>query len=349
MATEQHEQKPFFLPDFCRMPTVLSVAVLSELFAIILTLANTARKDPLAELAMISLFMQWAGISSISLLCLLRPRLQRMGTVLASLVSYLIVVSIILLLGEVAYSYFLEPFTLMARETHSSFILRNFGIGSILTLLALRYFYVLHQWRERLRTESEARIQALQARIRPHFLFNGMNTIASLVRSNPDAAEEAVEDMADLFRASLGNEGRQAPLADELFLIRRYLHMEQLRLGERLELEWQLEAPEEELRIPPLLFQPLVENAIYHGIEPLGVPGKVVIASRIEDSQLILSVSNPVVAKGQTLRSKGNRMAVNNIRERLEVLYGRRAALTIEESDTHYTVQLQLPLEAVRA
>ena len=254
-----------------------------------------------------------------------------------------------LLLGEVAYSYFLEPFTLMARETHSSFILRNFGIGSILTLLALRYFYVLHQWRERLRTESEARIQALQARIRPHFLFNGMNTIASLVRSNPDAAEEAVEDMADLFRASLGNEGRQAPLADELFLIRRYLHMEQLRLGERLELEWQLEAPEEELRIPPLLFQPLVENAIYHGIEPLGVPGKVVIASRIEDSQLILSVSNPVVAKGQTLRSKGNRMAVNNIRERLEVLYGRRAALTIEESDTHYTVQLQLPLEAVRA
>ncbi len=327
-----------FLPNFCGLNTVFAVVVLSELFAIILTLSRNPG-NLWSDLALTSLFMQWAGLSSAALLCLSRRMLCRRSNIEAGLLSYLLLLLVVLLLSEISYR--LLP---GIHADHLNYLLRNMAIGAIVTALALRYFYVHYQWRRRMEAESEARIQALQARIRPHFLFNSMNTIASLIRAQPQAAEEAVEDLADLFRASLRADQNMVPLEDELFLTRRYLHMEQLRLGDRLSLEWQIGGIDLLTPIPPLTLQPLVENAVYHGIEPLPGGGTITIRGEQNDGRLALHISNPVGPSSQHIHHPGNRMALDNIRQRLSARFAERATLHIEENDTTYTVSISLPL-----
>jgi two-component system sensor histidine kinase AlgZ len=229
-------------------------------------------------------------------------------------------------------------------ENRTEFLLRNLGIGAIICALTLRYFYISYQWRQRIRAEAQAKLEALQARIRPHFLFNSINTVTSLIHNKPDEAEEALLDLADLFRASLREEQQFIPLADELTLTRRYLNMEALRLGERLQLDWKLEEGIDALCLPPLILQPLVENAVYHGIEPRPEGGTVTVSIRRQADQLSLAVSNPLPEAGGE-RSNGNRIALENIRARLAAHYGERASLTIEEGGEEFRVQLCLPAE----
>lgn len=330
----------FFLPDFCSLPAVFGVVVLSELFAFILTLAQLGRGVEMWDtLALTSLFMQWAGLTGAAVLCAGRRALARLGDRGAALVSYGLLLLVILLLSELAWRFVLEPG--LHGGSHAGFLLRNLAIGAIVSALALRYFYVSHQSRRRLVAESEARIQALQARIRPHFLFNSMNTIASLTRSDPARAEAAIEDLADLFRASLGDGRRLIPLAEELTLTRRYLHVESLRLGTRLHLDWQIDALPPDAAIPPLALQPLVENAIYHGIEQLADGGTIAVRGVWEGELLTLVVSNP--CPGQGRERSGNRVAVDNIRQRLAFHFGADAVLDTEERAGSYQVRLRWP------
>jgi two-component system sensor histidine kinase AlgZ len=154
-------------------------------------------------------------------------------------------------------------------------------------------------------------------------------------------AEEAIEDLADLFRASLGDGRRLIPLRDELELTRHYLHMEQLRLDERLRLDWDLELPED-LLLPPLTLQPLLENAVYHGIEPQPHGGEVVIRGRREGEAATLEVSNPVPPGGQEQR-QGNRIAQENVRQRLHAHFGSAAHLEAGRDGDTYTVRISLP------
>ena len=165
-------------------------------------------------------------------------------------------------------------------SNHWFFLSRNLAVGTLITGLALRYFYVSHQWQRNVRRQAEARNIALQARIRPHFLFNSMNTIAALTRTNPEAAEASVLDLADLFRASLNDSREMVELAQEIDITRRYERMEKQRLGDRLTVRWQLQDLPMHARIPSLTLQPLVENAIYHGVEPLPDAGTVEIEGR---------------------------------------------------------------------
>ncbi len=332
----------FFLPDFCSLRSVLSVVVLSELFAVILTLAKAGSGIPLwRTLGWTSLFMQWAGLTGATVLCYGRPMLVKLGNRAAARVSYGLLLLVIVCLSLVTYGLLLDAGMKGAVGGYATFVLRNLAIGAIVSALILRYFYVTHEARQRLVAESEARLEALQARIRPHFLFNSMNTIASLTRSDPVGAEAAIEDLADLFRASLGEGRGTITLAEELDLTRRYLHMEQLRLGDRLAVEWRLEGVPEDARIPPLTLQPLVENAIYHGIEPLAGGGIVVITGAVDGEGITLAVTNPV-AEGRSERV-GNRIAVDNVRQRLAHHFGAQGGLTAEPTDGHYRVQLHIP------
>ncbi len=141
---------------------------------------------------------------------------------------------------------------------------RNMTVSGIIAAVLLRHMTIHARWRSQIKAEAEARLDALQARMRPHFLFNSLNTIASLLRSRPDQAEELVLDLADLFRTSLRRDQRWTTLADETALARRYLNIEQQRLGDRLRVEWRLDALPEDALLPPLSLQPLVENAVYH-------------------------------------------------------------------------------------
>ncbi|MFO7603609.1 MAG: histidine kinase, partial [Gammaproteobacteria bacterium] len=208
----------------------------------------------------------------------------------------------------------------------------------------LRYFYVQQQWRQQVQAESSARLQALQARIRPHFLFNSMNTIASLTRSRPEQAETAVENLADLFRASM-NEQRLHRWQDEQLLCQRYLEIEAMRLGARLRVDWQVEALPADALLPPLVLQPLLENAIYHGIEPLAQGGVITIQGARQDGQLSLRVENPV-ADAESHHHRGNRLALENIRERITTLFGRAGTLQATQHDHHYSVTLSFPYRA---
>lgn len=339
-------QRDFFLPDFCSLNSVFAVVVLSQLFAFILTLASAQHGSDLwYDLGMVSLFMQWASLSCAALLCMLRPWLSHLSDTLAGLVSYLLLLLIIMLLSEGAWWVSEQGQLSLMASSHMDFLLRNLTIGAIVSALALRYFYVQSQWRRGIRAESEARLQALQARIRPHFLFNSINTISSLIHRHPAQAEEALLDLADLFRANLREERKHIPLVEELALSRQYLRMEGLRLGERLQLDWQVDEACELLLIPPLILQPLVENAVYHGIEPLAQGGTVQIQVSCDAAQLQLRVLNPLPSQGSDPH-KGNQLAMQNIAQRLQAHYASKASLRQRIEGGQFEVVLTLPRES---
>jgi two-component system sensor histidine kinase AlgZ len=193
---------------------------------------------------------------------------------------------------------------------------------------------------------AEARLQALTARIRPHFLFNSLNAVLSLIRSEPRRAEAALEELADLFRALMRDHRDLVPLADEIALCRQYLDLEKLRLGDRLNVAWEIDDVPNDVEVPPLVLQPLLENAVYHGIEPSGEPGAIRIGFARDGGELRIWLVNPRAAGGDA--GKGNRMALVNIRERLALYYDLEARLETREETLpggarEYRVSIVLP------
>lgn len=338
---EARSKDSFFLPDFCALPVVTAVVLLSELFAFIIALVPLSpARSFWPDLAMISLFVQWVALVGAALLCLARKALTRMDSRVAALVAWLLLVTLVALFSLGA-TRFAAEFGLSFATGPAEFVLRNMAIGAIVSAITLRYFYLQHQWERRLQAESEARIQALQARIRPHFLFNSMNTIASLTRTDPDTAEVAIEDLADLFRASLADARGLITLEEELALCARYLHMEGLRLGPRLAVRWDTDTLPRDARLPALTLQPLVENAVYHGIEPLPAGGTIHIEGVHDGHSLRLWIRNPV---GQGASpGRGHQLAMDNVRARLEAHFGPAASLKGGEENGMYQVELTLP------
>lgn len=188
---------------------------------------------------------------------------------------------------------------------------------------------------------AEARLQALQARIRPHFLFNSINAVLSLVRQEPRRAEVALEDLAELFRALMADNRKLTPISQEIELCRRYLELEQLRLGERLQVEWHTEMMPPDALVPPLALQPLLENAVYHGIEPAETPGVVSITIHAAHDRLHVMLRNPYRLSGD--HHVGNRMALANIRERLQLHFDVAAELTTQIGENTYEVRMVMP------
>jgi two-component system sensor histidine kinase AlgZ len=171
-----------------------------------------------------------------------------------------------------------------------------------------------------------------------------MNTIAALTRSDPRRAEEAVEDLADLFRATLRDSHSPLRLKEELELTRIYQRIEALRLGDRLAVSWDVGALPMRAFVPGLTVQPLLENAIYHGIESLEHGGTVTISGRVDEDEVEIVVSNPVAQNGAAGEQRsGNRLALDNIRQRLDLAYGGRGSLTVEQQPDRYRVTVRFP------
>ena len=336
----------FFLPSFCEVRMVFAVVVIAELLALMITLVSPGViDDPWGNLGLISLFMQWIALTSAAVLCLCRLMLSRLGNTAAAMVSYLMVLVVTGVVSELAFTLMMRSdfFPHITSGQHAVFMLRSLTISTIIAAVVLRYLYVQHQWRQQLKTEASARVQALQARIRPHFLFNSLNTIASLTRSEPAMAERAIEDLSDLFRASLDNTQGFTTLGDELTHARRYLNIEALRLGDRLSVAWDLDELSLETQVPPLIMQPLLENAIYHGIEPLPEGGIIHVAGENRNGNLEIIISNPVARVNKSVRKEGTHIAQENIRQRLQIAFGSRADLITSLEDGVYMVILKLP------
>ncbi len=334
------------LPNFCSAPAVLTVVIIAELFAITLTLASHGpRPGFLLALSITSLYMLWLGLVSATVLCGVRRWLTNLPPSKALWVCFAL-----LQLTTLAVSlggWWLNsrvPGVNLTSLNATEFLLRNLIVSSIVWAMVLRYFYVAGEWRRNVALEAQARIQALQARIRPHFLFNSMNTIAALTRRDPERAEEAIEDLADLFRATLGEAEQSIPLKEEFEVARIYQRMEQLRLGDRLQVEWQINDLPMRALIPGLTIQPLLENAIYHGIEPLADGGTVIIAgARVDDSRLRIVISNPVGASASNHR--GNQVALENIRRRFALAFAGDAEVSVLHGKDKYEITLTFPAE----
>lgn len=214
--------------------------------------------------------------------------------------------------------------------------------AAISAAIVLYYFY-LHQ-RAYSPAIAEARLQALQARIRPHFLFNSINAVLSLIRSQPKRAETALEDMADLFRVLMADNRDLVPISQEIALCRQYLALEQLRLEDRLKVTWQLDNMPPEVQIPPLLLQPLIENAVYHGIEPMENGGEILVNIFSKNKELHIEITNPYTS--DSTHQTGNKMALKNIQERLKLHFDLEASLQSSSKNNRYLVHIRLPIEA---
>jgi two-component system sensor histidine kinase AlgZ len=340
--------KRFYLPDLCRSRAALGVVLIVEVTAIVLALArNSLALDFWTDLARTSFFLLWIGLVGAGLLCALRTSLERMPVARGAMTALLLISALVALISGITYSL---GHTELARTldaeslfppTPWSFVARNTAIACVVTALALRYFYVTNEWRKNIEMQARARVNALQARIRPHFLFNSMNTIASLTRSNPLRAEAAVQDLADLFRANLSEQRNTITLADELDVARTYQRIEHLRLGDRLKVEWQIDTLPGLALVPGLLLQPLLENAIYHGIEPQPAGGIVVVSGELSGGLITIVVRNPVADKPSD--REGHQLALANIRERLGLLYGDRGIVKAGRFGDEYIVTLRFP------
>lgn len=327
-------QTPFAarLPDFRNLGVCLRILLLVNLMAVIAAILQAdSLTDAVARLAELSAFLQPVLLLSLLLLYAANPLLTRLSYwkgVAAIFVITLAITGIvhIALINLFAFEYAFPR-------------MRAMLIDIVVTASVLYYFNL----RQRALSPAliEARLQALQARIRPHFLFNSINAVLSLMRSHPKRAETALEDMAELFRVLMADNRDLVPLAREIALSRQYLALEKLRLEERLNIVWHIDSMPPDALIPPLVLQPLLENAVYHGIEPLPDGGDVTINIHSERDQVHLILSNPYDA--QKDRTSGNKMALTNIQERLALHFDAEASMTSRLHNGLYEVHIIIP------
>lgn len=205
---------------------------------------------------------------------------------------------------------------------------------------------VMYQWLRMLalaRTPADtaARLAELQSRIRPHFLFNTLNSALALVRLDPQRAESVLEDLAELFRAALADADGEVRLADEVALAQRYLAIEQIRFGSRLRVSWDLDDAASAARVPPLLLQPLVENAVHHGVEPAPDGGEIRISTRLKGGRVLISIVNSAAVAASL---PGHGMALANVKERLRLMHDVAAQFDARLDGEHFRVRIVVPL-----
>ncbi len=320
------------MPDFRNLGTVLRILVAVNLGAALVAFAHAPQPS--------AAFTEWVEATGVvepylllmlALLWAASPQLLRLPFgVAACLIAVAIALS-----GQLIYAALARLAPLP-----DGTLLRWILFGLLAEAALLFYFHL--RARALSPAITEARLQALQARIRPHFLFNSINAVLSLVRSNPRRAEAALEDMAELFRVLMRDNRELTPLEDEVELCRQYLELEKLRLGDRLTVDWNVKSMPADALVPPLMLQPLLENAVYHGIEPSSTPGTVSINLFLSRGEVHAILKNPYRATGGNHHS-GNKMALANVRERLALHFDAEASLESRVTKDAYEVHIRIP------
>jgi len=337
-----------FLPNFCRGRAVLGIVLMAELLAIVITLITRRISENLfQDLALISLFVQWIALTSAAALCASRRFINSLPDQRALGFAYLLLLAVVLAVSEAAVwvLWLTGSISSPRPDWYAYFHIQNFTVGAILNALALRYFLARHQLQQRTLSEARARLDVARARLRPHFLFNTMNIIASLIRSAPDKAEAAIEDMADLFRSMLGESESLVPVNQELAIARKYIDIEALRFDDRLQLDWNIGKFPRRAVIPLLTLQPLLENAIQHGIEPSAAGGTISVRLWEDGEVLHIAVTNPLPRTRPRSPASPRREehALDNLRLRLANHYGESAKLDIQEDRDRFTATVSIP------
>jgi two-component system sensor histidine kinase AlgZ len=332
------------LPDFCSLPVLFALLVVGALTVTLMWLAPGNDGD-LRDYSIAVLFTSWLSILLTVALCKLRPWMQRLPWLLPYAAVWLLLVITVGISAAVLGWIDRNLSAGLSPPSAFRFVRDCMLATGLLGAGLLRYFYVVAQWQARVAAAAQAQVAALQARIRPHFLFNSMNAVAALIRLDPDAAERTVENLAELFRAALGSDqASPGTLGEEWALVDRYLEIEALRLGDRLRVERDIDVPAD-LPLPRLLLQPLVENAIRHGVQPLREGGTIRLAGRRVPGGVEIVVDNPVTDAPGT---PGNGHGLHNVRERVRFHFGERATVSAQVREGRFVVAMFLP-EAAHA
>ena len=320
------------LPDFCNLGIMLRLVVIVNLLCFAAAVVRMDSRDLWQQFLLISAVAQPAIIFSLLATCALRKPLAKL--------HYWQGIIAILLLETMVGALFWQWLQIIAVLNREVSVWQYAFFFAFATGFALYYFDL--RSRALSPAITEARLQALQARIRPHFLFNSINAVLSLIRSEPKRAERMLEDMSELFRVLMSDHRKLTPLADEIALCKRYLEIEHIRLDERLIVIWKIADMPADALVPPLILQPLVENAVYHGIEPRQVPGTLTIEVLPNGKQFSIRLTNPF--HPESTHVSGNRMAIANIKERLQLHFDAEASLKAEVQGDTYLVTITLPI-----
>jgi len=345
MGRQIPAQEQFYLPDICTVQSLLFSVLAGCLLSVVFTLIGGGglqhfRQD---QFALTAFFVLWVVLLSVALLCKLRPYLKQLSLIQGLIISYAIVL-VVTLVVSITAQWVLITYMGKWGSYDGWLTLEHVLIAAILAGVSLRYLYLQEQLHIQQQSELASRIQALQSRIRPHFLFNSMNIIASLIESEPQLAERVVEDLSELFRATLSDANQLVPLDREIELAKNYINIEALRLGDRLKVDWQLDHFDEAVVLPHLSLQPLLENAIYHGIQPLPKGGTILVKIRRDKNNLRVMISNPVLPGIKTPEKPGNSLALENFKHRLQAYYGEAAQFSAERKQDIFEIMFSCPL-----
>lgn len=337
-----------FLPDFCSLKMLIVVFLLAELLAFLLTLAaNFSEFSFLSEFGIRSFFTLWITLISAAALCLLKKVIKKGRHIVTGLLAFVLIQMIALIVCwfmiEELPAQGVLPVMLNEAEK-MTFYWRVLGISSLVSLAFLRYLYILFQWEQQIVAKAEAKLNALQARMRPHFLFNSLNSIAGLTRVEPELAESLVEDLAELIRASMKiDQSLLVSLAEEIKLVKLYLAIEHHRLDQRLRVIWQIDDIPLDALIPPLSLQPVVENAVYYGVEPSLKGAEIVIKGQVTLAGIRLTVCNTLADQLQSQQRKGNQLAMENLSARIAGCFAGDGRVTVHSTPEYYQVNIEIP------
>lgn len=334
MAINQKNMMPPRLPDFRNLGVWLRVLLAANGFLLAAALAGNRSLAQLPrEVGELAALVEPALLITLTLLFVLAPVLQRLPARLAGLLVVMLAVAATAGIGG-----------LLAQVLGGAGGWRAPLAAGVLALGMLLWFDLAA--RAHAPALAEARLAALTARIRPHFLFNSLNAVLGVIREDPRRAETALEELSELFRALMQDNRELVPLSDEIALARKYLEIEHLRLGERLRVKWEVSDCPPDVLAPPLLLQPLIENAVYHGIEPALAPGEIHVRLAVKGERVRIEIDNPWLGEGEVRKGTqraGNHMALANLRERLLLFYDLEAMLDSSVSDGRYRVRIDLP------
>ncbi|QQN88310.1 MULTISPECIES: sensor histidine kinase [Acinetobacter] len=321
-------QSSYFFSQIGKLHYLLEMFIGGNVLAMVLALAKAQSWQALnlADLLQYMLYINWVLLCFAALVELFHQHFQRMGIKLALICGFLLLQAIVLVtttsLNVLTYFGSNLNFQGLSLAVVMNQVGLHLSFGILLGMFCFRYLYLREQWAQQQHSELNARIQAMQARIHPHFLFNSLNSVISLISIDPDKAEQMLLNLSRLFRASF-QELKLVKLQEEIELCQRYLEIEQIRLGERLQVEWKLENKDlySQVQIPLLTLQPLVENSIFHGVEKILTKSTISILIEILQNQINIIITNPYTQDNKTLK-KGHGIAIENVRQRLEAYYG---------------------------
>ena len=350
--TKTNPSKPvprFGFRDFKQWRQVFELLLASNALGLILAVASVARLSDITWVLLIHhvLFVSWVCVVFAYCIDYLQRRMPYLARKTFFIFNFLVLILIVLFSGfiiNILQHHAQFPRHALTWQIISEHSLRRMVLGGGIGLIVLRYLYVRELWIEQRQSELMARVQALQARIHPHFLFNSLNSVVSLIGSDPFKAEQMLIDLSSLFRASL-TELREVSLREEVELCQRYLKIEGVRLGDRLQVKWRIDGEKllNQAKIPLLTLQPLLENCIYHGVESLSNASVVSILIEIRDHHVSIVLTNPYQTKvGQTKSesNQGNGIAIDNVKQRLMAYYGAEVKFSTFARDDVYTTLL---------